>query len=150
MVSTHVDDLFVLFNLSGRKIRDELFRQISSEVEIENLGPVSWALKTTILRDRGAGIIKILQESFINDLIQKFPVSEKTQKIPTHDELFLPQVGNEEKKVNEALKKRFQSQIGALWWLTTISRRYILCRSPLFKTSEQTKYFVGTMSQQNF
>ena len=59
--STHVDDIFVLYNLLGKKFRDSLFKRISGEVEVENLGPVSWALKTSILRDRTAGVIKSLK-----------------------------------------------------------------------------------------
>ena len=47
----------------------------------------------------------------------------KPQQVPTHENLFLPanfSVG--EDVVDENLKKLYQSQIGALWWLTTISR----------------------------
>ena len=36
--STHVDDIFVLFNVDGKKLRDILFEKISGEVEVENLG----------------------------------------------------------------------------------------------------------------
>ena len=82
--STHVDDIFVLFNFLGRKIRDKLFKQISCEVELENLGPVSWALKTSILRDRVAGVIKITQEAYINELLEKYSiVSTGKNFIPT-------------------------------------------------------------------
>ncbi len=41
----HVDDIFVLHNQKGKLLRDNLFEKISSKVEIENLGAVSWALK---------------------------------------------------------------------------------------------------------
>ena len=53
----------------------------------------------------------------------KLSPSPKPQQVPTHENLFLPQnfsVG--EDVVDENLKKLYQSQIGALWWLTTISR----------------------------
>jgi hypothetical protein len=121
--STHVDDIFVLFNLGGKKFQDILFAKISSEVEVVDLGPVTWALKTNILRDRVAGIMKITQESYVNELLEKHSVDvSKTEWIPTHDNLFLPCVGESEKKIDESKKKQFQAQIGALWWLTSISR----------------------------
>ena len=45
LVSTHVDDIFVLFNKAGKIFRDELFKKILTDIKIENLGPVSWAPK---------------------------------------------------------------------------------------------------------
>ena len=125
MASTHVDDIFVLYNQKGKVLRDLLFQQIASKVEIENLGPVSWALKTLVLRDRDNGILKISQEAFITELLAKHKiiVPQKPQQVPTHENLFLPEnfsVGDD--LVDESLKKLYQSQIDALWWLTTISR----------------------------
>ena len=112
-----------LFNVDGKKLRDILFEKISGEVEVENLGPVAWALKTNILRDRVAGILKITQEAYVNELLEKYGIDpSKNEWIPTHDNLFLPSVGETETKIDESLKKKFQAQIGALWWLTSISR----------------------------
>jgi hypothetical protein len=71
MCSTHVDDIFTLYNTPGKILRNKLFEKISSYVEVENLGPVSWALKTTILRDRNDGIIKISQEQFCREFLEK-------------------------------------------------------------------------------
>lgn len=115
--------IFCLFNKNGKSIRDTLFENISSQVEIENLGPISWALKTSILRDRKNGIIKISQEAFIENLLKKHNIElKKPQLIPTHENLFLPQpLSEDENLVDENLKKNFQSIIGALWWLTSIS-----------------------------
>ena len=62
--STHVDDIFVLYNQAGRIFRDNLFSAISKDLPMENLGPVSWALKTLILRHRVSGVLKISQEQY--------------------------------------------------------------------------------------
>src|SRR3954470_21443847 len=64
MCSTHVDDIFVLFNKGGKIFKEKLFCGISATIKLENLGPVSWALKTLILRDRKRGVIKFPQEKF--------------------------------------------------------------------------------------
>ena len=110
MASTHVDDIFVLYNQKGKILRDLLFQQIASKVEIENLGPVSWALKTLVLRDRDNGILKISQEAFITELLAKYEiiVPQKPQQVPTHENLFLPEnfsVGDD--LVDENLKKLY-------------------------------------------
>ena len=71
MCSTHVDDIFCLFNQPGKTLRDRLFAKIQTYVQMENLGPVSWALQTTILRDRAAGIIKITQERYTQEYLNR-------------------------------------------------------------------------------
>ena len=84
--------MFVLYNQKGKSLRDLLFQKIASKVEIENLGPVSWALKTLVLRDRESGILKISQEAFISELLAKYEIEVplKPQQVPTHENLFLP------------------------------------------------------------
>ena len=41
-LSTHVDDLFPLFNAQGRAIRDKFFQALSAKVTVENKGDLSW------------------------------------------------------------------------------------------------------------
>jgi hypothetical protein len=80
---THVDDIFALFNKLGKKIRDRLFENFDKHVEIDNLGPVSWALKTCIQRDREKGILKISQEQFTDAFLQAQGVkASETSPIP--------------------------------------------------------------------
>ena len=127
MVSTHVDDIFCLFNLGGKILRDGLFKIISGYVDMENLGPVSWALKTTILRDRQAGIIKISQEQFTREYLKKKFLDSDEKNMP-RDVIstpnFLKKFSQDDSftRVDEKLKKNFQSDIGTFWWLAQISR----------------------------
>ncbi len=131
MCSTHVDDIFSLFNPSGKILRDSLFEKILSYMEVENLGPVSWALKTHILRDRVAGIIKISQEQFTRELVEKNARSVSPNVFPLKSSNFHPhftpsygKISEETEftRVDENLKKGFQTSIGAFWWLAQISR----------------------------
>jgi len=71
LCSTHVDDIFVLFNNDGKIFRDSLFESILDKIPIENLGSVSWALKTSILRDKEEGILKISQEQYCRDYLSR-------------------------------------------------------------------------------
>lgn len=121
IVSTHVDDMFVMHNKTGGTCSAQLLRAFQKRVQIENLGPVSWALKTQILRDKANGILKISQARFTADTLDKFypQFSEKDGKAaPYYDK----QANLGEEEINESLKPVMQSQLGALWWLAQISR----------------------------
>jgi hypothetical protein len=123
LVATHVDDIFPLFNQPGCKLRDELFANFQKYVEIDNLGPIAWALKTLIQRDREKGIIKISQEQFTRDFLE-------SRGIKCGDTVTIPAVTaggdlsmEDNDKLDDELKNyAFQSDIGSLWWLANISR----------------------------
>jgi hypothetical protein len=127
MCSTHVDDIFCLFNKAGKILRDKLFQSILASIPIENLGNVSWALKTSILRDRASGLLKISQEQYTQEWLAKvstspckFPPIKSPASNPNFPENFAPD-GNLDRQ-DDSLKKEFQSDIGAMWWLAQISR----------------------------
>ena len=129
MCSTHVDDIFALFNEAGKTPRDKLFESILSAIPIENLGPVSWALKTLILRDRDLGIIKISQEQYTRDFLEKSKAACVNQKFPAlrsppSNPNFPENCASDSllDAVDPKLQKQFQSDIGAFWWLAQISR----------------------------
>ena len=102
---------------------------------MENLGPVSWALQTTVLRDRVAGIVKISQEQYTQEYLARgnfFQENIIARGIMNHaDKKITPNffpTGQEKAiddsydRVDENLKTNFQMDIGALWWLAQISR----------------------------
>ena len=123
--STHVDDIFVLFNKGGKQFRDSLFESILDKIPIENLGSVSWALKTSILRDRENGVIKISQEQYCREYLskagpRKFPALKSPATNPNFPDAQTADDALD--RLDESLKKEFQSDIGAFWWLAQISR----------------------------
>jgi len=125
--STHVDDIFALCNEAGRAERSQLLEAFRARVEIDNLGPVSWALKTQVLRDAQAGILKISQERYVNETLElHYPkmltMTGAAQRTPYY--VKLPEDGDETPR--EDLKKSMQSKIGALWWIAQISRPDII------------------------
>ena len=52
IISTHVDDLFVLCNSEGKHIRDRIFKRLQTQMQIDNKGEISYALDTCIETDR--------------------------------------------------------------------------------------------------
>ena len=149
VVSTHVDDIFILFNVSGKVLRDRLFKEVSSRVEVDNLGPVSWALKTNILRDRVNGVIKISQEGYINQLLQKYylndvPGTHTPGKFFNGSERYC--WGSGGRDVEEKISRTNWITVVVDWYLKT---GHILCRSPVFQDPEQTKRVVRELSGKN-
>ena len=123
--STHVDDIFVIFDKIGKTFRDSLFENILKQIPIENLGSVSWALKTSILRDRKQGVLKISQEQYCRDFLSRTGASKfPPLKSPATNPNFPENIAADDSldRCDETLKKEFQSDIGAFWWLAQISR----------------------------
>ena len=50
-IGTHVDDLFVVFNRSGAKLKDELWKYLNEKLTIKDLGVAQWTLQMLIQRD---------------------------------------------------------------------------------------------------
>jgi hypothetical protein len=121
IASTHVDDIFILYNTQGKALRDGFFNCLSSKVEVENLGPVAWALKTHIMRDPQKCILKISQEAYTAALLQKKGINFPSSSRPISP--CLDQISPTAEEKFEILEKaQYQSDIGALWWLAQISR----------------------------
>ena len=91
-------------------------------IEIDNL-PVSWALKTSIQRDRVNGVLKISQEQFTKAFLQAQGVSESdTSSIPVVTSGPDLEMSEEDLSGPEQSLAKFQSSIGSLWWLAQVSR----------------------------
>jgi hypothetical protein len=161
---THVDDIFALFNKLGKIIRDRLFKNFEKYVEIDNLGPVSWALKTCIQRDREKGVLKISQEQFVKAFLEKQP-APKISPVPVvtsgedmnMDESDLAGTEADFEKLRQ--QHGYQSNIGSLWWLAQISRPdiyFAVHRASMFQNKPSEKlwrwiqnikaYLAGTQS----
>ena len=115
--------VFILKSPPQKILRDSLYGNFFSEIKIENLGPVSWALKTAILRDRKSGILKISQEQFTSEFLAKEALGPRSKSLatsPNFTENFAP--CDRLDKVDGNLKNNFQKDIGSFWWLAQISR----------------------------
>lgn len=121
LVATHVDDLFPLYNKPGVALRDSIFKQFQKYVEIDNLGPVSWALKTRIQRDSAKGILKISQEQFCKDFLSGVNLGAPVP-IPAVVSGSDVNMTQDDVLDDEIRDYPFQSDIGSMWWLANISR----------------------------
>ena len=127
-LSTHVDDIFVLFNQEGLKIRDSILIALNEEVTVENRGELSWALNTKVERDSVRGILKISQEEYVNELIRTEHFDDiGLEDTPTFDKgsdshMSADDLPKTDAEKEEVAKFPFQSIIGKFWWLALVSR----------------------------
>src|SRR5436309_2017825 len=83
-LSTHVDDIFPLYNPQGRLLRDKIFQALSQKVTVENKGDLSWALSTKIERDPVRGLVKISQEENVNDILRSHGLGDIGEEDTPH------------------------------------------------------------------
>jgi hypothetical protein len=133
IVGTHVDDMFPTYNKKGKPLRDRLWGILTKGMELKHEGDASWALKTRIQYDRGAGIMKISQEAYTEEMLVRFGcVNVKTSTTPAYDQGPMSEMLEEDFPATEALldvtmkKYPFKEAVGCCWWLVTISRVDIL------------------------
>ena len=91
MIGTHVDDLFVLFNATGAKLKDEIWQHLTSVLTIKNMGDAVWTLQMSIQRDHKEGILKISQASFTREVLRRFNLQNaaSTPAVETGDEAIM-------------------------------------------------------------
>jgi hypothetical protein len=102
-------------------------------MELKNEGEASWALKTRIQYDRKAGIMKISQEAYTEEMLVRFGFSKaKVSTTPAYDQGPMPEMMEVDFPETEAElgimlnKYPFKEVVGCCWWLITISRVDIL------------------------
>ena len=130
-VGTHVDDIFVITNVLGKPLRDKLWKTLSARVPITDMGTIRWALKTLIEHDPREGLLKISQEAYSIEVLQRFGFMDaKPALTPAMDQgpnsMMTPEdlAENADPKDREAFLKQWPIYecIGCLWWLVSISR----------------------------
>ena len=108
MIGTHVDDLFVLFNSTGTKLKDEVWQYLNEVLTIKSMGDAVWTLQMSINRDPDSGVLKISQGSFTKEVLRRFNMQNvkvaSTPAVETGDEAMmkdtdLPSTAEEKEEV---------------------------------------------------
>ncbi len=128
MIGTHVDDLFVLFNRSGARLKQLVWQHLNKHLTIKDLGEAAWTLQMSIKRDATEGTLKLSQETFTLEVLRRFNMSDcKPLPTPAVDagkeatmaEEDLLSTADEQKTVADL---PFLELIGCLWWLAQMTR----------------------------
>ena len=133
VIGTHVDDLFPLYNVKGRILRDKVFAALGKRVKVKNEGDIKWALKIQIERDVERGIMKISQGQFVREILQRFGFDGVyDEHTPAYDQG--PNSVMDEEDISLTQEEiallhatyAFYEAIGCLWWLANISRQIFI------------------------
>ena len=128
-IGTHIDDFGIIGSPLAKQIRDRVWQDFTKSCQrINNLGPISYFLKTRIQVNREAGILKISLEGFLDTAITRFDLGQKREADTpsimygenadiTPDDL--PKT-DEEKE--EASKFPIREVTGCCWWAVHICR----------------------------
>ena len=117
-----VDDLFIFSIPAGLQA---LVDVILTKFEGRDLGDLSWALGTEIVRDRAAKTITLTQKTKIQNLLEKFSMSE-CRKSPTplvpRQQLRSVKEHPELEKASAAEHSRFMSAVGSIQYIAGVTR----------------------------
>jgi hypothetical protein len=117
-----VDDLFIFSRCDGLQ---ELVDIILEKFEGRDLGELSWALGSEIMRDRTAKTITVTQRTKINNLLEKYGM-EHCRKSPTpmvpRQQLRSLKECPELEKASAAEHSRFMSAVGSIQYIASVTR----------------------------
>ena len=118
ILATHIDDILVFSD--KLEYINSLYKDLSQELEVSNLGEIKYYLGIEVLRDRSNRSITLTQRNFILNLLNRF---NKLDLKPTKNPLVLGV--KLEKNLEQATEldiKEYQKQIGSLIYLVTATR----------------------------
>jgi len=125
-IGTHVDDIFSLFNPAGKQLRDKILKGLRELMEVDDKGPISFALDMRVQRDPTKGILKLSQRQYIDELMTEYKItSTRNCPAPVDDLKEEPYSSETERK--EAEKIPIRALVGRLWWLALTTRPDIFC-----------------------
>jgi hypothetical protein len=140
VIGTHVDDLFVLHNRAGVKLKEKIWAHLSSKLAIKSLGEVKWTLQMSIQRDAARGVLKISQENFVAEVLRRFNMENcSVAPTPAVDSGAEAAMVEEDLPVSQTQLEEikdlpFLELIGCLWWLAQMSRLVYSSRSSVLRT----------------
>ena len=128
VIGTHVDDLFVLFNPAGLRMKQKLWAYLGTKLTIKSLGEAKWTLQMLIQLDPKEGVLKLSQESFITEVLRRFNMAN-CKCVPTPAIESGEEAGMSEadlpvtaEAIAEIADLPFLEVIGCLWWLAQMTR----------------------------
>ena len=109
IVVVHVDDIFAV----GKERCDQFGEDLNRMLSVKNLGELKWYSGCFYERDREAGRLNISQQTYTEELGEKFDVKWRGSiPLPTTCKLY-------EFDVDELV---FRKLIGSLWWIALLSK----------------------------
>ena len=96
-------------------------------MEVDDKGPLAFALDMRIQRDPKRGILKLSQRQYIEDLMRDYNITNTRTSPAPVDDLKEEDVPTDGPEREAAAKIPIRALIGRLWWLALTSRPDIFC-----------------------
>jgi hypothetical protein len=138
----YVDDCLLVAPCGETAALDSVKQQLSLAFDLRDLGEPKFFLGMEIERDRPRRTIKLSQQRYIGDLLEKFNLSEARPKaVPADLQRLLP---GDDNTCEEEGKYPYCELVGALLWVSTRTRPDIS-----YAVGELTR-FMGGYTQQHW
>ncbi|XP_073816655.1 ecdysteroid phosphate phosphatase isoform X1 [Musca autumnalis] len=143
LVAVYVDDL--LLCCSSEEIMKGVVRELNKYVDAVDRGPAKYYLGIQIERDGLRGKISIHQEKYVNELLEKWQMTEcKPTSTPSMNGMVLEKCSKENCCGYDVNK--YQSLIGALNYLSVYSRpdiTHIVSKLAQFNSHPEKEHFIA-------
>lgn len=139
VIGLHVDDFYCFSNSVNETHKLKL--ALGSAFKIKDLGSVKECLGMRVTRDRNEGVIKLDQEVYVKDIVEKFKMTEAKQ---VYTPLCVSQKLSKPK--NAQNNNSYQQLIGSLMYISICTRPDI-CHAvsylSQFNTCNDTEHYVA-------
>jgi hypothetical protein len=117
-----VDDIVILVHPTKLQKQQELERELTSAYDMRCLGELKWFLGIRVIRDLKAKKIRLLQDSFIEKVAEKFKInsspSKKTRAVPMYETYLAPST----EEPDLARTTLYNQLVGSLAFLVSMTR----------------------------
>lgn len=119
IVALYVDDFFIFYN--DKENLTKLKQCLSAEFKIKDLGSAKQCLGVRIMHDKRKGIITMDQESYINQVLQRFNMTDcKSVSTPMDSNICFDDSDNNSDLCDKTIP--YQRLIGSLMYLAVLTR----------------------------
>jgi hypothetical protein len=123
VIVLYVDDLLITGNRDSTL--QDIKQQLSRRFKMKDLGEVSQLLGMQVTRDRSAGTLKIDQTKYIQDMLDRFGLTEcNAARIPADPGQILSKSDNAQTEAEKAgmSNKPYRSLVGSLMYAAWVTR----------------------------
>jgi hypothetical protein len=122
IVFFYVDDIVVLVHPDHLDDHQRFEKGLEAVYDLRKLGELKWFLGIRVLRDWTAGTIWLIQDSFIEKIVNKFDLDQKSGGRYPAVPLVENSLGQSEEETDHQRTQLYQQLVGSLAYISTFTR----------------------------
>lgn len=122
IVMFYVDDIIAVYHRRHQQEVDDLFNRIQHRYKLRNMGEASWFLGIRILRDRSSRKLWLCQDSYIDKIVNRFHLSDRSPPATPLAGAQSIQTPNTEDVAGPQRIYGYQQRIGSILYAAIITR----------------------------